>query len=1073
MRLLFLLLSSLLVTFAQQDMGYITGSVTDPSTAAVPGAVLTITQPSTGLRYTAASNQAGNYSAGPLRVGTYEVSISKEGFKSQVIAQLQVHAQDRVRLDFSLAVGDTTQRVEVTAEAQLLERQSAALGLAVDEQSIRQLPLNARNFQQLAVLAAGTSTAIRNKDQAGGYYSHGQHTGQNNFILDGVDNNSYVMGLQDNKAQVVIPSLDAIQEFKIETSNFSAEFGANAGSVMNVSIKSGTNNIHGTAYEYLRNDKFDARPTFSYLDRTGDGRADPEILRQNQFGATLGGPLRRNKTFWFASWEGLRIRHSQSFLATVPTAQERQGIFDPRVGVVRDPVSNVNFPGNAVPKSRWDSVAAGLVDLWPAANFNGSGTRANYVSGPPWTETKDQVDARFDHSFSDRDKVFVRYSFNRYLNARFSPLPLPARGSAGNNNGYDDNHGNSVAASWTHILNPSLVNEARFGMPILEAHNRQLSTESLAEKYGIKGIQLFDPVKGLPQMTFNGGVNYDTLGETTGAPNWKVSQSQQFLDNITWTRGRHMLKAGADIRLSGSRIIGASNAVGVFNFNGKFTGVSLADFLVGWANTFAQGTIQSGDQIFRNYMFYVSDEWKVTQKLTLTLGLRYELNSPWFDKNNRMTQLELAPGPNYGNLLPVAADARSWSERALVNTDTNNWAPRIGFAYRPSERWVVRAAGGVFYGGQENLGANARAFQNWPYQIAKTLPSTRTTPALILAQGVPANFLDPGKTLPANSSMQIWDRHFPLPTVYQWNVSLQRQFNANTVLKAAYVGSSSSYIRGQINFNSALPGDPQTEIARRPFPSLAALRLTTPYGHHSYEGLDLQLERRFSAGFSVVSSYTWGHSIDNVKDQQGPESNTLQNRSNWAADRGNSGYDIRHNFTVGYVWEVPYGRGKRWNGGPMLNAVAGNWQISGFVLVASGLPYTPTYPNGADALGTSGIDQWRPNRIASGTVANPTPDNWFDRTAFVRPCVGTVCTFGNSGRNILFSGGRRNFDFGVSKYFRITEWLRTQVRAEGFNMFNTPAYDVPTSNLGSVDAGKVRSTYSVPRQLQFALRLEF
>ncbi|MDP2988977.1 MAG: hypothetical protein Q8O57_00220, partial [Kiritimatiellota bacterium] len=453
----------------------------------------------------------------------------------------------RMRMDFKLQIGDSSQRIEVTATAPLLNQETAELGLAVEQNDVRQLPLNSRNFQQLALLASGATPGIRNKDQAGGFYSHGQHGGQNNFILDGIDNNSYVMGLQDNKAQVVVPSLDAIQEFKVETSNYSAEFGANSGAVMNVSVKSGTNRIHGTAYEYMRNDKFDARGTFSYVDRNGDGKADPEVLRQNQFGGTLGGPIRRNKTFWFGSWEGLRIRHAQSFLSTVPTAQERQGIFDPKLAVIKDPVTNQNFPGNAVPKSRWDTVAAGLADLWPAPNFTGSGTRANYVSGPPWSEGKDQVDARLDHILSDRNKVFVRFSFGRYINARHSPLPLPARGSVGNNWGFDANTGHSLAAAYTRILSASVFNEFRLGLPVMEADNRPLTKDHLAEKYGIKGLQTFPQVTGLPQFSFGGSVGYETLGETTGTPNWKVSKSRQFLDNLTWSRGAHALKFGTDL----------------------------------------------------------------------------------------------------------------------------------------------------------------------------------------------------------------------------------------------------------------------------------------------------------------------------------------------------------------------------------------------------------------------------------------------------------------------------------------------------------------------------------------------
>ncbi len=417
---------------AQQDMGYITGLVSDQSGAVVPGAIVTVTETATGVRTVAVTTDTGNYTAGPLKIGIYEVAVEKAGFKRAVTRGIQLSAQDRRRVDVVLELGQVTESVTTVAAVPLLETESASISHVVEPQAIRQLPLNSRNYQTLALLAAGTLPAIVTRDQAGGFNSHGQAAYENNFIVDGVDNNSYGFAFEDRKAQVVIPSLDAVQEFKVETSNYSAEFGRMGGAVMNISIKSGSNSLRGSLYEYLRNDIWDARDAFSYVDRDGDGRADPPVLRQNQFGATLGGPIVRNRTFFFGSFEGLRLRQPQSFLETVPTAEERRGVFNLAVhGAVRDPLANAPYPDNVIPQARWDPVTARLADLWPLPNFFGSGTRANYVSAPPWKQSRDQIDARVDHNVNDNNKLFARVSLTDTQNERYPSLPLPARGGQG------------------------------------------------------------------------------------------------------------------------------------------------------------------------------------------------------------------------------------------------------------------------------------------------------------------------------------------------------------------------------------------------------------------------------------------------------------------------------------------------------------------------------------------------------------------------------------------------------------------------------------------------------------------
>lgn len=1060
---------------AQQDMGYITGRIIDTSKAAIPGATVTVVNQQTGDRTVTISTDTGNYTAGPLKIGAYNVAVELTGFKRATAENIEVHAQDRVRVDFPLEVGEISESISVYAQTPLLESENATLGQAVETREINSLPLAGRNFQQLALLSAGVIPAIGHRDRESGFNSHGQRAGQNNFTIDGVDNNSHVMGMQDRKAQVMIPSLDAVREFKVETSNYSAELGRGSGGVMNVTVKSGTNEFHGTAYDYLRNDFFDARDTFNFVDRTGDGKADPEVLRWNQFGFTFGGPIRRNQAFFFGSWEGLRIGRSQSFLATVPTLQERQGVFDSKIyGTVKDPKTGKTFANNTVPQNRWDSAAAKVIGLYPEPNFSDPGTRANYVSGPPWKEERDQIDTRIDHNFSDSDKLFGRFSLMRFNMRREAVFPIPARGAQANDFAEDDNDARTIALGYTKIFSPTLINETRFGYRRLKVDKKPLTQETnLAEKFGIKGVQQFKGITGLPRFIFAGKFGFQGLGEANFANNFKVSEGHQYLNNTTWIRGNHTLKFGGDIRFDRSDIVGSRNAIGQFNFNGKFSGVSLADFLLGMVNQFQQSDLHLGDQRFRSFMFYAQDDWKVKANLTLNLGLRYELNSPWWDKNNRMNKIILDPGPDFGELLFAAQNGTSWSDRALVNTDTNNFAPRLGIAYRIGDNTTVRAGAGIFYGGQEALGASSRMVVNWPFHVFKVVRSTKTKPALFLANGLPPKFLDPGNELPEDISLVHWAADFPQLTTYQWNLSVQRQFAQDLVFKIAYVSSSTNYIPDEYGWNAPGIGDPATEKQRRVFPKIAAIDFRSPYGHGSYHGLDLQLQKRFAHGFSFLTSYTWGKSIDNVDELFGPEGNALQDKANWSADRGVSGYDIPHMFVTSYIFELPFGRGRRWlDHEGWVNGLLGGWTLSGITVLRSGLPFTPNVPNKRDFLGTS-EGAWRPDRTGTGKVTDPGPEGWFDVGAFKKPCDAKGCRHGNGGRNILRADGQVNFDVGLMKNFQLTEAVQFQFRWEVFNLFNTPAFGDPVANIESPDAGKVRSTRSSPRIMQFALRLEF
>jgi Carboxypeptidase regulatory-like domain len=1063
------------VVLGQQDMGVITGVITDVSGAAVPGARVVVVNRDTNETRMTETSDTGAYTVGPLRIGTYDINVESAGFKKAVWKGIALHAQDRVRADIRLELGQVADTVTVTTEAPLLESETSSLSHVLPEREIRELPLNGRNFQQLAWLTAGVMPAVLSRDRESGFNAHGQPMTQNSFIIDGVDNNNNVMGMQDRKMQVVVPALDAVAEFKVQTSNYSAEFGRNSGAVMIVNVKSGTNRFSGTAWEYIRNDVFDARDTFNYVDRDRDGKADPEILRQNQYGVTFGGPIRRDKTFFFASWEGRQERRGQSDLATVPTAAERNGQFALRI---RDPLTGQDFPGNQIPRARFDATALKLLELWPEPNFAGSGTRDNFIRNPPWNTTRDQVDARVDHNFTSKDTMFARFSLSRFDNLRDSVFEQPARGGQNNDRAFDDNDARSVALAYTRIFSSALLNEFRYGFIRQKVDKRELTDQLLTDLtslYGIKGIPGNERLFGLPLFGFAGTYTYQGLGEPGSMPNFKVHEVHQFLDNVSWNRGKHNLKFGADLRWNRSDIFGGNSSHGNFNFDGQFTGVSFADFLLGWPATVALTSTLTGNMRFNNYMFYALDDWKVTPRLTLNLGLRYELTSPWFDQHDNMNVLVLAPGPEFNTIRPAAYCGTSWSCRALVNTDTNNWAPRVGFGYQLAGRTVVRGGFGVFYGGQGSLGADGRMINNFPFNRSVTAQSTASRPPLQLADGLPTDFLGSTTTPPENLNWIVWEENLPAPTVYQWNFAVQQEIRRDLSLTVAYVGSASSYVLGAYNWNGSLPGPLGTERQRRPIPQWNNITLRTPFGHANYHGLDAQVERRFSQGFSLSGAYTWSHSLDNVTEQFGSGGGGLQDFDNFEGSRGNSDFDYRHRVVAAALYELPFGSGRAlMNQKGWMNQLFGGWQVSGIISAQTGHYFTLTVPNSRQRLGATRVGAWFPDRVSDGTLDHRTADQWFDTAAFVLPRNpdGTF-RLGNAGRAILNGDGPFNVDFGLMKSFPITERVNLQFRWETFNLTNTPTLADPNTTLESPDFGKIRSTVSLPRQMQFALRLTF
>ena len=1060
---------------AQIDRGTVTGRVIDPTGAVIPDATVTVFAVDTRVSTRTLTNMEGFYTLTALLIGRYEITVEKPGFKRYVGEPLEIHAQARVRVDVTLALGGVAQEVSIAERTPLLETETSSLSHVVSDDQIRGLPLNGRNFQQLAGLVAGVLPAFGHIDREGGFNAHGQWATQNNFILDGVDNNSQIFGFQDRKGQVVIPSLDAVQEFQIHTANYSVEFGRSAGAVMNVSTKSGTNSVRGTLYAFFQNDVFDARDAFDYFDRTGDAKSDPDARRQNQYGFTIGGPIRRNRTFYFASVEATRSRTTRSSLVIVPTLLERQGTFDPQVIVVRDPATVPPFQpfdGNTIPRERWDPVAARMVSLWPEPNFVGI-TRHNYVSAPKDKRDRYQYDMRFDHNFSSRDRMFLRMSASDADGVREGPLPAPAVGGPDNDTARDQNDGIHVAVSESHVLGSRLVNEARFGFASLTTDKRPFTQGFPNENFGLQ-VASPRPVEGLARLLFAGALNYAPLGESGFNPNYKVARTLQFLDNLAILTSRHTLKLGVDLRRIESNIIGAPQARGIFNFNGRFTGSSLGDFLLGMTNTRQFSTFQEGSLRERDYMFYVQDDWRIGPRLTLNLGLRYELASPMFDSQNRMSTLDVSMFPLV-TVVRAGERGSSWSDRGLVDTDSNNWAPRVGFAYQPAPQWTVRAAAGVFYAPSRAGAADLRLINNWPHYRDVTAPSTPTRSAGQLQEGIALSLLGNPTQMPDNLNWNVWAKDFKLPTIYQWNLSVQRQLGRSVVVTTAYVGSSSNYLARWHNINAADPGDPTTERQRRPIPQLGAITYRQPAAQGNYHALETTLAKRLSGGVQFSLAYTWSHAIDDTAEQFSGEGAVIQDKNNLRGDKGNSWFDRRHRLAGFFLFDLPFGANGRWlrNDG-ISTALFGGWQLSGIVSVQSGPYVEVTVPQPTRLGVTQGNINWRADLIGDPRVPQPGADGWLNPAAFGVPqnADGTY-RYGNLGRNSLVGPGFFNLDASLAREFLIDERRRLQLRWEVFNVTNHPSYGLPNSVLGSEDFGTIRSTFSTPRQMQFGVKVTF
>jgi hypothetical protein len=1063
------------VVYAQVDTGAISGVVKDSSGAVLVAAKVKITQTDTHISSALLTNGDGFYSAPALHIGEYEIAVSAAGFGTETRKDIEVRVQDRLNIDFTLSPGETSSSVTVEAGAPVLQTEETSIGQVVSEETMENLPLNGRNYIQLATLTAGTSPSQRGAER-NTFIANGARELQNTYLLDGIDNKNKIVGFDSSAAQAIEPVLDGVQEFKVQTSTFSAEFGQSAGAVVNVTMRSGTNEYHGSAWDYNRNSFFDAKPYFQVLGQKPD-------YNQNQFGATFGAPIIKNKTFFFGSWQSLRSVIEAPQLATVPTLKQRAGIFstavyDPNTtvpnpkgtGYVRTPFAN-----NTIPASEWDAVSTKLLSLYPLPNLTGA---ANFFSDQKERLSNNQYNFRVDHRFSEKDTFFARYSRTEGENILPAPLPPPTSLPS---DVFPD--ARSIAASETHIFRSDLINELRYGY--METREiQQVPGTNQDAAYGIQGAPNYPEVHGLPTFGITG---LNTLGTTgpgalplgaTGSGNLplnKQGKNEQFLDNVSWIKGRHTIKVGVDyeqVTLYGYVTLSARPN---FDFTGVYTqnpqgragtGSSFADFLLGWANDYTVSTRPRNWSRQHTFESYIQDDWKVSSKLTLNLGLRYELAMPWYELNNNYSDFILQPGPAYGQLITAPNASQYGLRNSFATPDTKNFAPRAGLAYQLTSKTVIRSGFGLFYGRtDENLGISSRPTNNPPYFLRSINTGDQIHQLITLSGGIPANILNPNNIV--NANVNSWPIHMPLPYTYEWNLNIQRELGGGFTGQAGYVGSSSHDLYVDPNFNQPQPG-PGALGPRRPFPQYSSILAFLPLDRSNYNSLIVQVERRFRSGFSFLGAYTWSHSLD----YGGQVSDSLdygpQNPFNWTSNYGNSNFDVRQRLSASYIYELPFGRNKALFSQPGVGRlVLGGWQLSGVVAVQGGLPITPILSFDPTNTGTTA----RPNVVGTPLYpSNQGPTDWFNSAAFAAP---SAYTYGNAGRNIILGPGLHNSDIGLQRTATIKERYQIQFTAQAFNMFNTPQFGLPKNTVGIATTGVITTVSTPERQFQFALHLVF
>ena len=1050
-RTLFLFVLPLLlpaVIAAQTHRASVRGTVSDQTGAGVPRATVKLRNTDTDETRTATTGEEGEYVITSIPAGNYQLEVEANGFAKRV-QQLVLLVNDQRRHDVSLSVGSLhPYEIDAPFEA-LLKKENASLGTVIENRQVTGLPLDGRNFYELSLLvpgavppAQGSAGSVRG-DFA--FSVNGAREDANNFLLDGVYN-------LDPKLNTfgVRPSIDAIREFEMLTSTYDASFGRNPGAQVNVVLNSGSNAFHGSAFEFHRNAATDARNFFAPA-----SEPKPKYIR-NQFGGSLGGPIRHDQTFFFADYEGTRSREGITRITNVPTAQERVGNFSQSVfGVPLNPFTGMPFDNGRIPDFLINPIGRAIAALYPLPNRNVP--FQNFVSSPILRDDNDSFDARVDHHLNDRAQLTFRYSFgDRDL---FEPFTGPSFSLVPGFGDAVKRRSQNGMGALTWILTPNLVNESRVAFSRVAASVNQ-EASVLNSAVGLPTISPRERDLGLSFITITG---FSPLGDEGNNPQKSVTNVYQFINNSSYVHGNHIVKFGADVRFTQQNAFRDVESRGRLQFSpfGQVTFNALGDLLLGLPLVTSVARVDNPQQIrTHSYNFFVNDSYRITPRLTLNGGLRYEYNSPPVDAGDRANIYDVATR----SLVRVGTNG---VPRSGFEADKNNFAPRVGFAWSVGEKTVLRGGYGIYYDQSplapaEALYFNSPFFDNNVFFSLPGLPLTVNNP-------FPSFF---PFALP-DSALAI-QRDLRTGYMQHWNFNVERQLGDKNVVEIAYVGSKGTKLLTARDINQPQPSVlPQgLPFVPRPNPQFDDIDLLESRANSNYHALQARFQRRLSRGLAALASYTWSKSIDDASNffSSAGDPNFPQNSYNVAAERGRSNFDVAHRLSASYSYALPFRR----SGDGLEAKLVNGWETFGILTLQSGRPFTVALLSEIDNSGTGRSilgfgNNDRPNLIGNPELSNPTTDQWFNTAAFVFPAPGR---FGNAGRNILDGPGFQSFNASLVKNTHFTETVNLQFRVEAFNLFNHPNFNLPDNFLGSPTFGRITSARD-PRHLQFGLKLLF
>ncbi len=1083
--------------FAQFDTATVLGTVKDSSGAVIAGGQVSLQNVKTGVINTAKTNDAGNFDFVNVQIGSYRVKAEAKGFQSALTDEFTVAVSARQRVDVTLAVGEMTQTVSVGAAAALLETESSDRGQVINNVTIGNLPLNGRNYADLALLAPGVRRSFLGMDQSSSNYRessfnvNGLRSALNNFQIDGIDNNSYATSNQGYSNQSIQLSPDAVNEFKVQTNNFSAEYGRAGGAIVNASVKSGTNALHGAVWDYLRNTSLNAVGYF----KPALGKP---IYQQNQFGGALGGRVIKNKTFYFADYEGLRRATKSLSFQTIPTLDQRSGVFKTAAGApipVKNPFTGEIYSNGVIPATLITPFAKKVFgDL--VAPTTASAFANNYQALPRIPTVSDKGDVRVDHYFNTKVTMFARYSQRNFTQTDTPVLPLPIGNDSSNGNVTINNK--QWAGGVTYMLNPTSVLEFRMGVT-RDVNGKwpiQIGLPNMQDAYGIPGLPT-DPALagGLNTQTIGG---YAGMGRRNSTPQFQNPWVYNPKVNFSKVFAHHTLKLGYEFETLHTEVLDFSPQYGQDSYGGQFSipaGAkadniyNVADFLLGARSTYSLTNNFVAQYRQRMNFMYVQDDWKVNDKLTLNLGVRYEYATPQWEAGNHLANYDLAAQK------PIYATGGSIFQRALVHPDRNNFAPRVGLAYRVAPKTVIRSGYGVSYIHFNRLGGENLLAYNPPSVISTQInnPDPLTAPACAAdvaltncfrrtQQGYTPNMVDPSRVILQNVSLRYTPSDTRTGYVQSWHFTVQRELARNLVLDVGYVGNRGTKLVILGDVNQARPQNPNENTAlnaRRPYQAFGEMEISWSGGFSNYHALQTKLEKRFSGGFYLLNSFTWSHSIDNAAGhlETAGGDNSRVNYLNLQSEKGQGSYNQPLSLTTTLVYDLPYGKGRKFGStaNPIVQTLIGGWRSTLINTMSSGLPVNINY-GPASRYSVSGYPTYRPNVLGDvmAPIASRNIDNYFNKANVVIPTdVLTPNPFGNAGRNIARSYALYQTDLGLHKDFALPkEGTRIEFRSEFFNLFNKTNFQQPNSTASSSAFGTIRSTFPA-RIIQFALKVVF